>query len=342
MLPRRLASPSLFNGLSRSRLSPNPILKSTSISFQLRNTSATPPTKAAKPKPNKSTTALKRVASASLPIRQSPTRGTIRPVFTFSTAERYDLSQVRRLPSGAVKFEQALWIPSWTYKGDTCELWIFDNGSVVCWGAGEDTARAFLRNIFEKNPAVQVGLLDHAETEELEFVTDPNEATRLQGDLIILGRPAELSELEMPELSKPDAASLPPDTAAARYAFSHALARSTSLSGLESSLDQYLSSVSMLPITLSETGRPGLERKEIIMKLGQLLRLRQSLNLTQQSFSDTPDFYWTEPALEEYFKMELIIIALIAVEVFIAFVRDGPELWDAVFGSDNNTKKHKH
>lgn len=34
------------------------------------------------------------------------------------------------------------------------------------------------------------------------------------------------------------------------------------------------------------------------MKLGELLKLRQSLNLTEESFSDTPDFYWAEPALE--------------------------------------------
>lgn len=56
--------------------------------------------------------------------------------------------------------------------------------------------------------------------------------------------------------------------------------------------------MSSLPATLVATGKPGLERKELIMKLGELLKLRQSLNLTEESFSDTPDFYWAEPALE--------------------------------------------
>lgn len=122
--------------------------------------------------------------------------------------------------------------------------------------------------------------------------------TRLQGDLIILGRAPQLSHLEMPDLSKHPSPSLPAETGAARYSFSHALARSTSLSALEESLDDYLSSVSGLPLVLSKTGKPGLERKELIMKLGQLLRLRQRLNLTAESYDDTPDFYWTEPALE--------------------------------------------
>ena len=102
----------------------------------------------------------------------------------------------------------------------------------------------------------------------------------------------------MPQLTRPETAALPTETAAARYAFSHALARSTALSALESSLESYLQSVAMLPHNLSKTGKPGLKREEIIMKLGQLLKLRQSLNLTSESFSDTPDFYWGEPALE--------------------------------------------
>jgi required for meiotic nuclear division protein 1 len=122
--------------------------------------------------------------------------------------------------------------------------------------------------------------------------------TRLQGDLIILGQPPQLSDLELPAVPKPFTEALPRETIAARYAFSHALARSTALSALESSLENYLSSVSRLPYSLSRTGKPDLTRKEIIMKLGQLLKLRQKLNLSRESFDETPDLYWAEPALE--------------------------------------------
>ena len=34
------------------------------------------------------------------------------------------------------------------------------------------------------------------------------------------------------------------------------------------------------------------------MKLGELLRFRQGLNLNRENFSATPDFYWSEPVLE--------------------------------------------
>ena len=41
-------------------------------------------------------------------------------------------------------------------------------------------------------------------------------------------------------------------------------------------------------------------------------------------------------------RMELIIIALIAVEVVICLIRDGPELWHMVFGDDDkDTEKTK-
>ena len=121
--------------------------------------------------------------------------------------------------------------------------------------------------------------------------------TRLQGDLIILGdSPPPEDPVSLPEL--PREMVLPKETLLARYAFSQALARSSALAALENKLDTYLSSVSILPIVLSKTGKPGLKRRELIMKLGELMIFRQGLNLNHENFLDTPDFYWAEPVLE--------------------------------------------
>lgn len=98
--------------------------------------------------------------------------------------------------------------------------------------------------------------------------------------------------------SKLPTSALPQETLLARYAFSQALSRSTALSALEISLEKYLSSVAQLPDTLQRTGKPGLSRKALVMKLGELLKFRQGLNLNRENFSDTPDLYWAEPALE--------------------------------------------
>ncbi|KAF8340426.1 uncharacterized protein EI90DRAFT_3116981 [Cantharellus anzutake] len=329
-----------------------------------------------KPKPNQSSTSLKRTASASLPIRENPnpTRGCIHPVLAFATAERFNLGELfKALTPSAKRFEDAIWVPTNEPGGSQGEVWIFGNGAIVCWGLDEESARTFAQHITLRTPHAIILPLREFETEELEFVTDPAERTRLQGDLIILGQVPPYAGLsEIP--SHPDStaeSSYPTRTFPARYAFSQALARSTALAAFESRLDAFISSVERLPQTLSETGVPGLKRKEIIRKLGELLKFRQGLNLSRQNFGDTPDFYWAEPVLEEYFnsmskaldihervnalnqkityaaevqvtlrelltessthRMELIIIALIAVEAAIAVIRDGPELWHIFF-----------
>jgi uncharacterized Rmd1/YagE family protein len=69
------------------------------------------------------------------------------------------------------------------------------------------------------------------------------------------------------------------------------------------SLDDYLSSVSLLPHSLEKTGKPGLGRTAVIKKLGGLMKFRQSLSLNPENFTDTPDLYWSEPELEGGFSV---------------------------------------
>jgi required for meiotic nuclear division protein 1 len=129
-----------------------------------------------KPKP-KATTPLRRSASASLPIRSNPTptRGDIKTVFTLATAERYVLSRLRgRLPPLSQSLHESWWVPKWGQQGRQGEVFIFANGSFVCWGLGEEDARSFAKDVLSRT-GMEVGSLKEAETEELEFVTDPTE-----------------------------------------------------------------------------------------------------------------------------------------------------------------------
>ena len=128
------------------------------------------------PKP-KATTPLRRAAAASLPIRSNPTptRSTIQPVFTLTTAERFILPRLRPvLPSSAVQLHESWWVPKWGAEGKEGEVFVFGNGSIVCWGLGEAEAEGFAKEVLAKsNAAVQS--LKESETEDLEFVTDPSE-----------------------------------------------------------------------------------------------------------------------------------------------------------------------
>ncbi|KAF7797096.1 hypothetical protein EIP86_008288 [Pleurotus ostreatoroseus] len=326
----------------------------------------------------KASTPLRRTAAASLPIRANPTptRSTIQPVVTLTTASRYVLPRLRaHLPPDARVLQEAWWVPRWRPRagadghdaGDG-EVFVFGNGSIVCWGLAEADARAFAAQVLARSSA-EVEPLHEPETEDLEFVTDPSEQTRLQGDLIILGQTrAPESDTSLPAGLPPS--TLPADSLLARYAYSQALSRSTALSALETSLEEYLQSTAALPDSLIRTGKPGLGRVALVKKLGELLKFRQGLNLNRENFADTPDFYWAEPGLEKYFntlsnalemqartrsvndkityaaemqsvlrqlltetsahRMELIIIILIAVEVVICLIRDGPELWHMI------------
>ncbi|KAG6842314.1 hypothetical protein C0991_010602 [Blastosporella zonata] len=324
--------------------------------------SANPTDEPPKAKP-KATTPLRRSASDSLPIRstRTPTRGDIQTVFTLATAERYLLSRLRLhpdLPARAQALNEALWIPKWGKPGKEGEVFIFSNGSFVCWGLAEQEARRFAAEVIDQAPGIKVAPLADAETEELEFVVDTIENTRLQGDLIILGQVSPgTSTKNLPPMV------LPEETLLARYAYSQALSRSTALSALEVSLDEYLISMAQLPHSLIKTGKPGMGRTALIKKLGELMKFRQGLNLNRENFSDVPDFYWAQPELElkertasvndkityaaeaqsvlrqlltesSTHSMELVIIALIAVEVVIAIIRDGPELWEMLVGKD--------
>ncbi|WWC70269.1 uncharacterized protein I206_104219 [Kwoniella pini CBS 10737] len=244
--------------------------------------------------------------------------------------------------------------------GEKGEIWVFPSGNFVTWGLTEEEGRSFLRDVIRKKGwDVESGRLEakEYEVEEVDFVVDPTAKTHILGNLILLGRPPELSTFS----PSPSLASL-----LARYTLSLSLSRSSSLSVLEDRLDSHIAGVSTLPRALQRTGRQPLDRKEVIRKMGELMTLRMAVNTSGGGLDDTPEFYWSEPELESYFdsiasefeikeridafnkkldyaqevqstlralltessahRMEVIIILLIAVEVVIVLIREGPEL----------------
>ena len=153
------------------------------------SSTALPPQGSLKPKAH---TPLRRTASDSLPIRANPkpTQSKIHPISTVATSERYLLTRLRtRLPPSARPLHDAYWVPKWSSSGSggegegggggeevrrEGEVFIFSNGSFVCWGLAEEDAMRFRRDVLTPARA-EVGPLAEPETEELEFATDPSE-----------------------------------------------------------------------------------------------------------------------------------------------------------------------
>ena len=148
----------------------------------------TPSTTLHKPK---TTTSLRKAASASQSIRetQTPTRGTIQPVWTLSTAERYSLPRLQSvLGKNATVLAESLWIPNLRkcINGSTGgEAFVFENGCVVSWGVQEEDARRFIQ-LNMTGRGVELGKYMEEETEEVEFVTDPSEYVSLHGSKQLL------------------------------------------------------------------------------------------------------------------------------------------------------------
>lgn len=65
-------------------------------------------------------------------------------------------------------------MPKWKDGEKEGEIFIFANGTLVCWGLGEKEAEHFAGKILSKAKA-EISPLVEAETEDLEFVTDPTE-----------------------------------------------------------------------------------------------------------------------------------------------------------------------
>ncbi|ORX36700.1 hypothetical protein BD324DRAFT_626869 [Kockovaella imperatae] len=244
--------------------------------------------------------------------------------------------------------------------GQRGEVWVFNSGNFVTWGLTEEEGKAFLTDVIRRRSAnIEVQRLPEREyeVEEMDFIVDPDAQTDIRGNLILLGAPPTLS-------SFPDS----PKLAAllARYTLSLSLSRSSSLSVLEGRLEDHIASVSYLPRALERSGAQPMQRREVIRKLGELMTLRMAVNTWGGGLEDTPDIYWAEPQLEEYFdwiatefeikerietfnkkcdyaqeiqstlrallteasghRMEVIIIVLIAVEVVLALLREGEEI----------------
>ncbi|KAI9825384.1 MAG: hypothetical protein M1819_000550 [Sarea resinae] len=195
------------------------------------------------------------------------------------------------------------------------DVFIFPSGTVVAWSLPDDVALRLVTQTLL--PAAENPHLDLLETEDLEYLEDPQrENSKMDGDTIILG--TKLQTAASPPIESEDAsttttfaapastdtASGRVDTVLAEIAFSSGLARSTKLAVLESLLSNYFSSTRSIPTMLSRGSRLPFTRSFILMKTGQLLSVRAQLNLYSELTDSLPDIFWDsrhELGLEGYY-----------------------------------------
>ena len=179
------------------------------------------------------------------------------------------------------------------------DVFVFPSGTVVAWSLPEGfTSFLATRTLL---PAAEGAHVDNLETEDLEFVEDPQrENSSIKGDTIILGTRSSDQDSENPRAPHRSI-----DTVLTKVAFSSGLARSTKLAVLESLLSNYFESTRTIPTLLSQGSRLPFTRDFILRKTGQLLSVRAQLNLYSELTDSLPDLFWDsrhELGLEGYYE----------------------------------------
>lgn len=179
------------------------------------------------------------------------------------------------------------------------DVFVFPSGTVVAWSLPE----GFVSFLATKTllPAATGPHIDNLETEDLEYVEDPQrDSSCIKDEIIILGTKSDENGPE----SQP-AARQSVDTVLTKVAFSSGLARSTKLAVLESLLSNYFESTRAIPTLLSRGSHLPFSRDFMLRKTGQLLSVRAQLNLYSELTDSLPDIFWDsrhELGLEGYYE----------------------------------------
>ncbi|XP_071179574.1 required for meiotic nuclear division protein 1 homolog isoform X2 [Mytilus edulis] len=169
----------------------------------------------------------------------------------------------------------------------TKEVFIFREGSMVCWNVPELERRAILtflhRHIDEPYSFDQI----YEEEEWMEYSSSKNFSC-LQGDVLFI---QDLDHIDVTETINPH-----------KYAFSNALAQTVKLAVWESALESLVDSIEPINRVLKLEKKVPCKRREILKMHGEIFELRFQMNLNSELLN-TPDFYWEKHhALETLYK----------------------------------------
>lgn len=218
-------------------------------------------------------------------------------------------------------------------EGNIKDAFYFPYGVVVFWGFTEDEEKRHLHILkqFEKKPLPKI------ELDKMSF--SYGEKIKIQADEIILPNNDSLTKL----------------------AISYGLAQSVKLTIFEEAIQKTIDQTNSLPKELAKRGKILLSRKETAKKMGEIFLERNFVNLHSEIL-DTPEFLWEKPELEPFyqdtihyldinkrvellnkrlnilhelfeilsnqinqrhsFRLEMIIIILILIEVVLALLKD--------------------
>ncbi|KAF8328268.1 uncharacterized protein EI90DRAFT_3126462 [Cantharellus anzutake] len=229
----------------------------------VRNDVSQHASQAAQPSPKSSHKWL--VDDASYSLHRVPSESTVR--------ERRSTKTVKRRP----KFDKV------GQEGIDAEVFLFEYGTVVCWGMTEAQEKRFLSSMYSHSSGIILLLTnwlpqtalrtrasapDDVEKEDLNYYYA--NYSRIYNDVITLRKGSSF----MTKLS-----------------LSHALAQSVKISLFEQLISNTIEETKDIPEVMSKTGKIHLHHDEIMQQIGQLFILRMDINLVG-SVLDSPELFW--------------------------------------------------
>lgn len=272
-----------------------------------------------------------------------------RLVAAYSSAEEYDLCEAAKeikkrgvykilpFPEDGDKVLHV--IANYQVEKEPRHIYFFSEGSVVFWNVPDLEQQSVLEFLkpFQMNAYAEDVFKE--EKEDLEYLYGEN-GTKLANNVIILKEGLGVESLET-------------------YAFSNGMALSVKLAMWEATLESFIDSIEWMTESMKSGKKIQMSRRQVFQKRGELFALRHAINLSSDLL-DTPDFYWSRDELETLYKrtcnclniakrtkvmnerlnycselidllgnhmndkhhtrLELMIIALIMIEVILEFI----------------------
>lgn len=123
-----------------------------------------------------------------------------------------------------------------------------------------------------------------------------------------------------------------------KLSISYGLCQSVKLTFFENSVDKSIEANKHIPREIIRTGKIQYSRKNLAIKIGELLEERNLINL-HSTILDTPEFFWRRPKYEPYYEMA---VNFMDIEFRLSVLNKRLEVLHDLYGVLSNELQHLH
>lgn len=151
-------------------------------------------------------------------------------------------------------------------------------------------------------------------------------------------RLGEETTIDTHERFRVDIITLDSDNPQIKLAISYGLAQSIKLEAFEDAIQDAIRKNAYLPSEIATRGVISLSRRDTFKRMGEIFLARSSINLNSE-FLDTPEFFWRNPNLEEFY---ILIKKFLDIPSRVMALNQKLEVLQELFDILNSQLQHRH